>query len=105
MDHRLNFRYGRPILLNALLLAVVQADAPSSTYFSGSGEAAFDNTASITRLEVRGADGLCTTQVDLHTLSGGTYPFMAPVPEPGTGVLLLSGLVVAGWVAPRRHGR
>lgn len=99
----LDFRYGRPILLNALLIAVVQLDAPTSTLFAGSGEASFGNTASITRLEVRGADGLFTTDVDLQTLSSGLYPFMTPVPEPGTAVSMLGGLVVAGWAARRRQ--
>lgn len=97
-----DFRYGRPILLNALLFTVVQIDAPTSTWFAGSGQVSFGNTASITKLEVRGADGLFTTNVDLHTLSGGTYPFMTAVPEPGSAVLMLGGLVVAGWVARRR---
>lgn len=97
-----DFRYGRPILLNALLVAVVQVEAPTSTFFSGSGEAAFGNTASITKLEVRGADGVFTTQVDLQTLSGGIYPFMTAVPEPGTAVLMLGGLAAVGWLSRRR---
>lgn len=97
-----DFRYGRPILLNALLIAVVQVEAPASTLFSGGGQAAFGNTATITKLEVRGTDGVFTTQVDLQTLSGGTYPFMTAVPEPGTVLLMLGGLAVVGWCARRR---
>ena len=97
-----DFRYGRPILLNALLVAVVQVEAPASTLFSGGGQAAFGNTASITKLEVRGADGVFTTQVDLQTLSGGIYPFMTAVPEPGTALMMLGGLAAVGWLKRRR---
>lgn len=100
----LDFRYGRPILLNATLFALVSIDAPPSTIFSGSGHVSFGNTARLTQLEVRGANGVFSTDVQLQTLSGGLYPFMSPVPEAGSGWLMLGGLAAVGalW---RRAGR
>lgn len=98
----LDFRYGRPVLLQGYLRAAVSLDTPDFTQFSGGGTADFGNTATLTRLELKGPDGTYSTDFSLHSLSGSLYPFQSPVPEPGEWVLVLAGLIALGGVAQRK---
>lgn len=97
----LSFLYGRPLLLNASLVANAQlrvgrADAVPVT---GEGSAQFGNTAAVTSLQVWDPDtGTYTGRFSLLTESPTPYPFQAPVPEPSAAWLAGAGLLaLALW--------
>lgn len=86
-----DFHYGRPVLLHGNLFTRVTLGAADYTAFSGSGLADFANTAAITKIELMGADGQFSDVFEMQSLSGGRYPFQAPVPEPAALALVLGG--------------
>jgi hypothetical protein len=84
----LDFLYGRPIVVGGTLVArAAVVSAIDASFYSGSAEAAFAQTAALVDLEVQ--DGVSWTRsYALQKESGGTYPFEAP--EPSSAVLALA---------------
>jgi hypothetical protein len=99
-----SFRYGREVDIVADLIASAEVTC-DQLFLTGEANAHFGNTATLSRVEVRDANGNWTDAFALTTESGATYPFQAQtpsaVPEPSAGLLML--VLSAAVAATRRR--
>jgi hypothetical protein len=90
---------------SASIAGTFYSSASGYIYASGALSADFANTGKLVGLVARDASGNDITAQTQYTFANGTQVAAATVPEPGTWVLLGTGLLALGGMARRRRRR
>lgn len=93
------FEYDKPFEMLLSFYALAQV---TSWREGAMAMADFSHTAVLSQIEVRDSDGRLVKDFVISSASGTNYGANGVVPEPGSAVLLLTGLAAAGWLRRKR---